>query len=198
MTETEEKIVQAAIQTFVRYGAKKTTMGDIAEAAEVSRQTVYAAFHNKDGMIVASIRYISEKNLAAVRERLEICDTLGDKLDAYFAETVVKAFELIQSSSDAEDLVSGHNKAGRKAIQESHANHEALVVEILTPHSFGLQTYGQSISGFAHFIVTVVMGLKYGADSAEDLRTLLNSLKTSVLRVLSDENGTVSKDRDRT
>lgn len=184
MTETEEKIVQAAIQTFVRYGAKKTTMGDIAEAADVSRQTVYASFENKDGMIVASIRYISEKNLAAVRSRLETCETLEDKLDAYFAETVKKAYAIIQTSSDAEDLMDGHNKAGKEAIRESHANHETLVADILTTYRSEIEAGGQTVAGLAHFIVTVVMGLKYSAESEEDLDALLGSLKTSALRII--------------
>ena len=185
MTETEEKILQAAIQTFVRYGAKKTTMGDIAEAADVSRQTVYASFDNKDGMIVASIRYVSEKNLAAVRTRLQACGTLEDKLDAYFAETVKKAFALIQTSSDAEDLMTGHNKAGKQAIRESHAKHETLVAEILGPYGSEIEASGQTVAGLAHYIVTVVMGLKYSAESEEDLDALLNSLKTSALRIVA-------------
>lgn len=183
MTETEEKIVQAAIQTFVRYGAKKTTMGDIAEAADVSRQTVYASFDSKDGMIVASIRYISEKNLAAVRARLETSETLDDKLEAYFAETVKKAFALIQTSSDAEDLMDGHNKAGKEAIRESHAKHETLVSDIITPHKEKIAASGQTVTGLAHFVVTVVMGLKYSAESEEDLDALLGSLKASVLKI---------------
>ena len=43
-TETEARIVAAAIQCFVRYGARKTSMADIATAAGVSRQTLYDSF----------------------------------------------------------------------------------------------------------------------------------------------------------
>lgn len=183
MTETEEKIIQAAIQTFVRYGAKKTTMADIAEAAEVSRQTVYSAFSNKEGMIVASIRYITARNLAAVRARLETCRTLGERLDAYFAETIVKSFELLQEATDAEDLVSGHIKAGREAIQESHKKHEALVTGLLAPHAKAIEASGETVPGYARFIVTVAMGFKYAAETRDDLDALLTSLTTSVLAI---------------
>ena len=113
LTETEARIVEAAIGVFVRYGAKKTTMADIAEAAGISRQTVYASFGDKDGIIVACIRHVSEASLAAIRARLGGCGTLGERLDVYFEETVVKSFEMLQEAGDPEDLISGHNQAGQ-------------------------------------------------------------------------------------
>ena len=59
MTETEEKILEAAIRTFLRYGARKPAMNDIAKAAGVSRQTLYDLFGGKEELIRASTRSIS-------------------------------------------------------------------------------------------------------------------------------------------
>ena len=55
-------------------------------------------FGGMDELIRASIRTIADHNLAAARERLVTCSTLADKLDAYFAETVIKSFELLQTA----------------------------------------------------------------------------------------------------
>ncbi len=184
MTETERKIVEAAIHTFVRYGARKTAMADIASEAGVSRQTLYATFGGKDELIVASIRFITDRNLQAVRDRLEGCDSLSAQLDAYFGGTVVKSFELLQTSGDAEDLVSGHNEAGRGEIERSHEKHQALVAELLAPYSGALADTGQTLDTLTNFIVTVVMGLKYSAKSRGDLDALLAALKTLVLTLL--------------
>lgn len=181
MTETAEKIIESAIATFVRYGAKKTTMADIAEAAEVSRQTVYALFGDKDGIIVAAIRYVTDKHLAAVRSRIADASTLSERLDIYFAETVTKSFELLQNSSDAEDLISGHNRAGREEIKRSHERHRALIAELLEPYAEPIGETGQSYIELSDFVVTAAMALKSGASNRQQFDSLIRSLKNSIL-----------------
>ncbi|MEM1299751.1 MAG: TetR/AcrR family transcriptional regulator [Pseudomonadota bacterium] len=181
MTDTERKIIEAAIGTFVRYGAKKTTMGDIAEAAGVSRQTVYDAFGNKDEVIRAGIVYVTDQYLARVQARLEDCTTLAAQIDAYFEETVVKSFELLQTAADPEELISGHNQAGKAEIARSHVRHEALVTELLAPHADMLSNMGESPASLAHLVVTAVMGFKYQATDVVDLKTLLKTLKRTIL-----------------
>ena len=183
LTETEEKIIDAAIRTFVRYGARKTSMADIAAAAGVSRQTLYDSFEGKDGLIRASIRSVTDRNLSRVRERLGEAKGLAEQLDVYFAETIVKSFELLQTAGDAEDLITGHNEAGKDEIARSHERHEALVAELLQPYAKKLAEKGLTVRQQAHFLVTVVMGLKYGAKSPEDLDELLGILKSNCLAV---------------
>ena len=181
MSETEKKIIEAAIRVFVRYGARKTTMADIASEASVSRQTLYAAFGGKDDIIRASIRFITTVNLNAVRKRLPDCTSLAEQLDVYFAETIVKSFALLQSSSDAADLVAGHNEAGRAEIAASHRQHTDLVGSLLVPYTREIGQTGQSPADLARFIVAVVMGFKTEAKSMDELDQLLISRKIAVL-----------------
>ena len=185
LSESEARIIEAAIGVFVRYGAKKTTMADIAEAAGVSRQTVYASFGDKDGIIVACIQQISEASLAAIRARLGGCATLGERLNVYFEETVVKSFEMLQEAGDPEDLISGHNKAGKAAIEAAHAQQAALLAELLEPYTDAIARTGQTPDQLAKFVVTVAMSLKYGPEDRSALDELLHSLSSSVI-ALSD------------
>ncbi|MEO1223406.1 MAG: TetR/AcrR family transcriptional regulator [Pseudomonadota bacterium] len=180
-SETEQTIIAAATRCFVRFGARKTSMNDIAETARVSRQTLYDLFGGKDELIRASIRSITAANLRQVRNRFSDCASLSEKLDAYFEGTVVKSFELLQAAGDPEDLISGHNEAGKSEIERSHRLHEALIGELLAPHAEVLAQKGHTESSLAHFIVTVVMGLKNGASDHADLESLLGSLKKLVL-----------------
>ena len=181
MTATEQKIIGAAIRTFVRYGVRKTAMADIASEAGVSRQTLYDTFGGKNELIVASIRCITDRNLQAVREDLAGRTSLSTRLDAYFEGTVIRSFELLQTSGDAEDLASGHNEAGRGEIERSHDKHRALVAGLLRPHSRALAESGLTPDRLARLVVTVAMGLKYSAKSRNDLDSLLVTLKAAVL-----------------
>lgn len=183
LTDTEEKILDAAIPTFVRYGARKTSMNDIAAVAGVSRQTIYDSFGGKDGVIRASIRKVTDANLACVEARLKQTSGLSDQLDAYFAETIVKSFELIQTAGDVEDLITGHNEAGKDEIARSHARHVALVERLLNPFATQLATHGLSPNQQASYIVTVAMGFKSGISQRAELDMMLHILRVNSLRV---------------
>lgn len=184
MTETEEKIIEAAIRTFVRYGAKKTSMADIASEAGISRQTLYVLCGNKDELIITSIRYVTRESLTLVKNRLAGIVKLSDKLDVYFEETIVKSFELLQLSGDPEDLISGHNEAGKVALAEAHKQHEALIADILMTYASQIGAKGETVEQLAHFFVTTAMGFKASATSRSDLDSLIKSLKTMVATIV--------------
>ena len=103
MTDTRTIIVEAATRTFAKHGARKTAMIDIAEAAGVSRQTLYALFGNKDDLVAATITHHARQNFALVEEGLRDCNS-REELDVYFARTTVKSFELIQGSKTSKIL----------------------------------------------------------------------------------------------
>lgn len=186
-SETEARIIEAAIGVFVRYGAKKASMADIAEAAGVSRQTIYAAFGDKDGIIVACIRQISEESFATIRARLAGCATLSEQLGVYLEETVVKSFEMLLEAGDPEDLISGHNKAGKEAIKEAHSRQVSLVAELLEPYANAIVSTGQTTDQLAKFIVTVAMALKYGPENRGELDELLQTLLSGVIALAGSE-----------
>ena len=188
VTDRRDQLVEAAIRTFVRFGARKTSMADIAAEAGVSRQTLYDLFGAKDELVVRSIRHVTERNLDDVRGALRCCSALSERLDAYFEGTVIRSFELLQGAADAEDLLGGHNEAGRAGIAESHRRHEALVRGILEKHASSFARHGLTVADAAHFIVTAVMAFKHSAASREDLDGLLAALRAGVL--LLAEEGT--------
>ncbi|MEM1367714.1 MAG: TetR/AcrR family transcriptional regulator [Cyanobacteria bacterium P01_H01_bin.15] len=184
MNETEEKIIEEAINTFIRYGAKKASMADIASAAGVSRQTLYDLFGSKDEIITASIRHVTRVSLAIVQTRWEGIVQLSDKLDVYFEETIVKSFELLQSSSDPEDLISGHNEAGKAAISEAHKQHEELIADILMAYASQINEKKGTVKQLAHFFVTTAMGFKASATNRSDLNGLIESLKIVITAIV--------------
>ncbi|WP_417268490.1 TetR/AcrR family transcriptional regulator [Celeribacter baekdonensis] len=59
-----EEILSHAKHLFAKQGINATTMGDIAEAANVSPPTVFNYFGNKDGILIALITEGSRKAIA--------------------------------------------------------------------------------------------------------------------------------------
>ncbi len=183
---TKNRIIDAAITTFIRYGARKTAMTDIADAAGVSRQTLYDQFGSKDDLVEAAISRNTDLVLSRVTDQLQDCAHLADKLDIYLSETVVRTFERLQTSEDVEDLISGHSDAGRAAIANSHQRHKKVVAALLSPYQQQIESTGQSTTQLAAFLVRSAMHLKH-CDNRRELNGMLSSVKTLVLLAAAPE-----------
>lgn len=60
-TDTRELIIESAFDCFRRHGLDKTTVVDIARAADVSRSTVYEYFRDKAAIVEACAEGASQK-----------------------------------------------------------------------------------------------------------------------------------------
>ena len=181
LSETEARIILAAMSNFFRFGIKKTTMADIAKDAEVSRQTLYASFGTKTDMVVASTLYLTRTQLKAAQEALADCKSLDEQLEAYFTHTVRKISALLKNASDRAELLHGHNRIAKNAVIQAHNWHRHFVCALLNPYETEIRKTNQTPAGLAHFLVSVMTSLKYEVEDEEDLETLLFSLKKSIL-----------------
>lgn len=74
--DVKEKIVNAALMTFSKYGYDRTRMDDVAEAAKVSKGRLYLYFKNKEELFYA----ISERNIAELKQQLSTLFTGKENL----------------------------------------------------------------------------------------------------------------------
>src|SRR6202162_698738 len=91
-------IVLSGLQLFTRYGYRKTSIDDIAQAAQVAKRTVYLHFENKAAVFLAILEYLGDQ----VRQRCAAAESAGGTavdtrtglLDDYFG----MGFELFSKS----------------------------------------------------------------------------------------------------
>ncbi|MBL1076624.1 TetR/AcrR family transcriptional regulator [Nocardia sp. 2] len=76
-----ERLATAAADVFYRQGVEKTTIADIARAAEVPVGNVYYYFKTKDQLVQAAIG-AHERNLHEILSALEQFDTPAERLRA--------------------------------------------------------------------------------------------------------------------
>ena len=106
-----EAILKAATATFLRYGFKKTSMDDVAQAAGVSRQGLYLYFDTKDLLFREALRHlvshlISNAHAVAEDGNLSLRDRLVGAFEAVHCSAFHNAsredaFELLQSAQSA-------------------------------------------------------------------------------------------------
>jgi AcrR family transcriptional regulator len=94
-TDTRELIIESAFDCFRRHGLDKTTVVDIARAADVSRSTVYEYFRDKAAIVEACAEGASQKFYREMATAMRIGATLEEQL-VLAAVFVTKARRFIE------------------------------------------------------------------------------------------------------
>jgi AcrR family transcriptional regulator len=85
--KTRETIIQVALELFSEQGYEKTTIAEIADAAEVSPRTIFAYFPSKEDILFSDLVQVQERLAKALRERAEGATTL-DALREFIFESL--------------------------------------------------------------------------------------------------------------
>ncbi len=164
----KQQIVQAASGIFLRYGFARTTMSDIAEAAGLTRPTLYQSFPDKEAVFWGVIDAMAITLFAAIREGLPAQTGLEAKLRFACEAWGVKGFELEQANPDAKDMFD----LCIEPVKNSHAEFEKILVDIL--HKPLLQTnLDIKAKEIARIIIFSMKGFKETAHDSADMRRLI-------------------------
>jgi AcrR family transcriptional regulator len=79
-TDTRDVIINAAMACFGKHGLTKTTVVDIARAADVSRSTVYEYFQDKSAIVEACAEHSSQRFYREMARAMGRGESLEDKL----------------------------------------------------------------------------------------------------------------------
>jgi TetR/AcrR family transcriptional regulator, repressor for uid operon len=129
-TEVKEKIVQAAITTFSKYGYDKTRMDDIAKSAKLGKGTLYLYFKSKEELFYD----ISENSIKELKEQLsklfskkedlvQDAEKFYDQYRNLIHDSEKVSFEMIAESS--------RNPKLRKALYEQRMKVYSIVIDYL-------------------------------------------------------------------
>lgn len=192
MTPNEQKIswiLDAALPVFIRYGFRKTSMADIAQAAGISRASLYLAFNNKEQLFRAGSARAHSKTMEEVQ--LALCEE-GDVLTRI--ETAMLTFQrsLIApfgSSAEAAELFNTSRTLAEDITLDTRARLlEKVASSLMNAEEKGeidLSRIGARPGALANMIVAATDGVKHmhGAGNAleEGTRLFMRILKTAIL-----------------
>src|SRR6266481_6537406 len=113
-----EAILMAATAIFLRYGFKKTSMDDVAQAAGVSRQGLYLYFDTKDLLFREALQYLVSHMISTARAVAEDGNlSLKDRLLGVFEAVHSSAFHDASREDALELLQSAQSAAGALLVQ---------------------------------------------------------------------------------
>jgi len=175
MANRREQIIDAARGVFLRYGVSRTTMGDIAKAAGVSRPTLYAAFGHKTVIHQAVLDSMVAELIDAIRAGLPERKSLEEKLFFACAHWATDGFERIRANPDSRDLID----IASPAIAGAYRTFGDLVAEILNDVRPGA---GAEHRDTASMMYAALNGFQEAAADREELWRMIRSLSTAVAK----------------
>src|SRR5882724_9297574 len=178
----ELRVLDAATDVFLRYGFGRTTMGDIAKRARISRPALYLWFPNKDAIFAAVIRRVDAEKLAKIRAGLGTRQTLSEKLLFACQDWGSHGVELTAAHPDAADLFD----LRFEVVREVYSNFEALIASLVADaaEASGLAASPEEI---ARWVVYCMRGLRETAADAADQRRLIALQIQILIRALGLE-----------
>ena len=163
-----DRIVDAAIGVFLRYGYARATMGDIAQAAGLTRPTLYVTFPDKERIFAAVVEKMIADKLEEIRGGLPRRSTLETKLQFACDAWAADGYDLVQAHPDAADMFD----LGFKSVCAGYDKFGGLLADLLREPltTSRLELRAEEV---ARTIVFAMRGFKDIAASGDELREMI-------------------------
>lgn len=118
--KTRDRILQAALDLFLRQGIRKTSIDDVADRAGVTRVTVYRYFSDRQQLIAEAFLLVNSA-FDQIREALEQEEALDGYLDRMATELTAVPLGFMSGMAELEtlhpDIHAGLRKGRRKLLR---------------------------------------------------------------------------------
>ena len=158
--------VEAASVVFLRYGYARTTMAELAAAAELSRPTLYELFHGKDDLFAAVIDHLSQQKIRQYRDMLPKLKILRTKLHHFCGDWATHGLKLIERHPDAKDLFD----LRFPAVRQMYEDFIHFLVEVISNEDHSTKV---AVEKIVRNLVFSLRGLKDAAKNVKHMETLV-------------------------
>src|SRR3984893_1167971 len=174
-------IVLAGLQLFTQYGYRKTSIDDIAEAAQVAKRTVYLHFENKAAVFLAILEYLGDqvrqRYAAAERAGGTAVDRLTGLFDAYFG----MGFELFSKSEHMPELEETFSRLAQSRIGDLNTEYRERLAGFLRSlqktGEIGGPPQGLTVDQIVYILVRAAESAKHDAKVQGDRHALQQHLR---------------------
>lgn len=183
-----DHILDAALPVFVRFGFRKTSMADIARAADISRASLYLTFNSKEDLFRAGSLRAHARTMANVAAVLA---GPGGAIDRMEAAMTVFQRELIApfgESDEANELFATNMALASDITTEARAKLLGMLEQTLAAaaqsHEISLEPTRATPAQLARLILAGIEGIKHsrkaGPHLDEEITLFMRFLRVAV------------------
>jgi len=169
----KEQVLRAAMNAFMSKGYNKTSMQDLKVATGLHPGSIYCAFENKRGLLMASLEQYTQDRSIEFQQFFQDKSNMLDGLDKYLANVVAECIscdpqkaclaqkalsELAEQDAEAQQLITLQLKNWQQSFTEifqiaqdnGEVNHDRLAehrAQSFVMGIYGLRTYAHTHPG---------------------------------------------------
>ena len=161
-----DRAVIAAADLFMRHGFARTTMGDVAKAADMSRPALYLLFPGKEEVFEAAVLHLNNLRMAEIRAAVDGIGGLAQRLYTACDLWLIEVYQLKSAIPDARDM----DDLSFPVVRVVYADFQALLAELIAEASHpGLPATPMQL---ARNLAFAARGLGASAADASDMRAM--------------------------
>ncbi|WP_169086770.1 TetR/AcrR family transcriptional regulator [Paenibacillus sp. PL91] len=172
-------IVATALEVFFKYGYKRVSMNEIAEAAGISRAGLYLYFKSKEEIFNAAIIHYGDILIEEIKKGLLYHKTTEDKIFYALEVWAIRNFDDSLHSPEYKEITDSSYQFARVALDTSYGKLETLLASLLEIYPIAAE--GIPPMRLAQLVTGALRGFKTVAKSSDELRHLIQDL----LRIVS-------------
>ncbi|HTV68274.1 MAG TPA: helix-turn-helix domain-containing protein [Rhizobiaceae bacterium] len=158
------RILEGAMKVFLAYGFDRTTMDDIARAAEVSRPALYLQFKNKTEIYRALVAVICGRMVATWSTELPSDAVFADRVTRSFDASFIAMKREVEESPHGAELMDLGNRLAGDIIEECRGKISGLLAGAIAREAdikgTDLSRRGLSAQHMADIMLDALDGLK--------------------------------------
>ncbi|MGC6517676.1 MAG: TetR/AcrR family transcriptional regulator [Candidatus Puniceispirillaceae bacterium] len=175
MNAKDTLIAKAGLAQFARYGWRKMTMQDVADAAGISRQTLYNRVSHKEELLRLVVHYYLTDNIERCRIATDQATTIEAATDALIAHFLTEAWQTLQAMPETENIEMASNAIISQEVANATKLKTALISDVIAR-----LTKAKNANEMADFFYASLTGIKSFAKTQDQLDQLSAILKQSL------------------
>lgn len=171
-------IQRAAIEQFAALGIAKTSMGQIAAAAGVSRPALYQYFANKESIFEAAFIGLFDDLVTAALAALDVAGSTFERLDGFLQRYEGDLWEATAASAHVDEITQAKNERIALAVRNVVSRLELGLESALRSAAPGCSD--ADVASWLQLLRLAPAGLRQGQPSVSSFRARLTSLARAV------------------
>src|SRR5260370_22560479 len=168
--EKRTPILHAAQSLFVRYGVKRTSIDEVARAADIAKGTLYLYYDSKETLFAEVAKKICADILAEAKKAAAMPAPLGERLVGILDAEIGTLHRLVELSPHVRELTETKEAMASAAFATLDQDIKQLITTVLSEENIARQGAAEM------FIAAAVGTIQSGDSSAELYRSRLRAI----------------------
>ena len=182
------RVLEGAMRVFLNYGFSRTTMDDIARAAEMSRPALYLLFRNKSDIFRAIAASMLDQSAEATRAELEGDGPFAERMMAAIDRAFIAMMAQVTGSAHGAELLDMKNSLACDIASSWRDGMRGCIAGAIGREAgrggVDLPSQGLSADGLADLLLDGLEGIKSRIVAPDEQRAAARCLVRTVERAI--------------